>query len=122
MVRPYSNDLRERVIADMRGGQSAREVADTYQIAPSTAVRWFQRWRALGVVTPARQGHRQVSAVEPHLDWMLRRLAEQNDLTTRDLAHELIERGVTISHVQVWKLLRRAGWSHKKKRAGERAG
>ena len=55
-------------------------------------------------------------------DWLMQRLAEKPDITTRELADELVERGMTVSHVSIWNLFRREDQSHKKKRARLRAG
>jgi len=46
MPAPYSQDLRERVVACVAQGVSARAAARRFDI--STAVRWAQRWRAEG--------------------------------------------------------------------------
>ena len=40
MARPYSLDLRERVVAAVRAGSACREVAATFAVAPSTVVKW----------------------------------------------------------------------------------
>ncbi|SCB62379.1 Transposase [Rhizobium aethiopicum] len=54
MTRPYSNDLRERVVASVAAGQSCRVVADRFDIAVSSVVKWSQRHRATGSVTPGK--------------------------------------------------------------------
>ena len=48
MTRPYSNDLRERVVAAVTAGQTCRIVADRFDIAVSSVVKWSQRYRAIG--------------------------------------------------------------------------
>lgn len=40
MPRPYSADLRERVIMDCEAGVSCTEVARRYRIGERTAYRW----------------------------------------------------------------------------------
>ncbi|MCS3740209.1 transposase [Rhizobium sp. BK661] len=65
MTRPYSNDLRERVIAAVVDGQSCRVVAERFDIAVSSVVKWSQRYRATGSVSPGKMGrlyHVQVIA------------------------------------------------------------
>lgn len=56
MTRPYSNDLRERVVAAVGAGQSCRIVADRFGIAVSSVVKWSQRYRATGSVSPGKMG------------------------------------------------------------------
>ena len=44
-MRPYSNDLRDRVVVAMEAGGSCRDVGAHYGIAPSTAGHWHRRYR-----------------------------------------------------------------------------
>lgn len=50
MAKGYSRDLRERAVALVEGGESRREVARVLNLAPSTAVRWLDRWVTTGSV------------------------------------------------------------------------
>jgi transposase len=54
MTRPLSNDLRERVVAAVAGGESCRSVAERFEVAVSSVVKWSQRYRATGSFAPAR--------------------------------------------------------------------
>jgi Reverse transcriptase (RNA-dependent DNA polymerase)/Homeodomain-like domain len=55
MARPYSDDLRERVVEAVEAGASRREAADRFEIAPSSAIKWLQRWRESGSVAAKRE-------------------------------------------------------------------
>jgi transposase len=46
MVRSYSLDLRERVVAAAEAGQSCRAVANRFGVSGSSVVKWRQRARA----------------------------------------------------------------------------
>ena len=48
-------------------------------------------------------------------DWVLARLAEKPDLTMRALTAELAARGVHVAHDTVWRFVRRAGQTVKKR-------
>ena len=48
MPRPYSNDLRARVIEAIESGASRREAADRYELSASVVVLWTQRWEQTG--------------------------------------------------------------------------
>jgi transposase len=50
MPKPYSQDLRMRVIEAVEGGASRREAAELYGIGPSVVVIWTQRWMATGSI------------------------------------------------------------------------
>jgi len=43
MARPYSLDLRERVVAAVASGMSRRAAAAHYQVSESVAIRWAKR-------------------------------------------------------------------------------
>lgn len=120
MVKPYSIDLRERVVAAVGAGQSCRTVAATFGVSVASVVKWSQRQRRTGSVAPGKIGGHKPLKLEPERDWVLARLAEQPDLTVRKLADELAERGILVGHVAVWNLLRSENLSHKKKRARKR--
>jgi transposase len=48
-MKPYSQDLRERVIATLEAGASSQaEVAETFAISKSTVEKWWHRWRHTG--------------------------------------------------------------------------
>lgn len=48
MGRPYSLDLRERVVSAMNAGMSGQKAADHFSIGKSSALRWARRARATG--------------------------------------------------------------------------
>ena len=51
MPKPYSVDLRARVIEDVQTGASRREAADDYGISPSVVIIWVQRFKETGSVS-----------------------------------------------------------------------
>ena len=63
MARAYSLDLRERVIAAVRSGQSRRKAAETFGVEPSTVVKWWLRYRATGEVAARPRGGSKVRAL-----------------------------------------------------------
>ena len=56
MARPYSMDLRERAILRVEAGESVRLAADALCVAPSSVVKWCQRYRVTGSVSPGQMG------------------------------------------------------------------
>jgi transposase len=48
MPKPYSVDLRARVIEDVETGASRREAAERYGSSPSVVVIWVQRFEETG--------------------------------------------------------------------------
>jgi len=120
MARPYSIDLRERVVTAVeRDGLSRNAAARRFGVAISTAVNWLQRHRDTGNVAPGRMGgHRPRKLIGEHRDWLLERT--KTDFTLRGLRAELAERGVSVDYRTVWSFAHDEGLSFKKKRASSR--
>ena len=115
MTRPLSNDLRERVVAAIVGGESCRSVASRFGVAVSSVVKWSQRYRATGSVAPGKVGGHRKRVLEPHRAFVLERIGQTPHLTLHGLKEELAARGVNVSHNAVWLFLRRAGLRFKKR-------
>src|ERR1700759_1165857 len=121
MTRPLSNDLRERVVAAVVGGESCRAAAARFGVAVSSAVKWAQRYGATGSRAPGKRGAPRKRAVEPHRAFIKERISQTPHLTLHGLKDELAARGVTVSHNAVWLFLRREGLRFKKNAARPRA-
>jgi transposase len=122
MVRPYSLDLRERVVGAVGSGLSCRAVASTFGVSVASVVKWSQRFRATGSAAAKPMGGRRPWVLEDERDWLLGRVRAEPEVTVRTLASELAGRGIVVSHVSVWNLLRRERQTFKKKRVRQRAG
>jgi transposase len=123
MSRPYSLDLRERVVASVAEGQSRRAIAAVFKLAAATVVRWCQRARETGSAAAKPMGGKRPCLLASERDWLLARLGEKPDLTLHALLAELREqRAITVSCDTLWRFLRREGISFKKNRARCRAG
>ena len=121
MVRPYSMDLRERVLlAVERDGMSARSAAARFGVSHSSAIKWVRRRRQTGSVSPGKMGgHKPRKLIGEHRDWLLERA--KADFTLRGLVAELAARGVKVDYRSVWAFAHDEGLSFKKKRAAGRA-
>src|SRR5712691_12510425 len=80
MPRPYSDDLRERAIEEVRSGASRREVAEHFDVSPSSVINWLRRWCETGS-TAAKPSGGSVSRLEKHAKWFLNLIAARPDLT-----------------------------------------
>jgi putative transposase len=98
MVRPYSLDLRSRVVARVEGGRSVREVAETFGVSAASVVRWSQRKRQTGSAAAKMMGSRLARSLAGQRDWLLARIAEKPDLTLRELVAELNARSIKASY------------------------
>lgn len=98
MTKAYSNDLRERVVAAMQSGESCRSVAARFGVAPSSVVKWTDRARQTGSVSPAKMGGYRRPVLEPHRDWLLEQVRICPHVTLAGLQGLLAARGVMVSH------------------------
>lgn len=81
MARPLSNDLRERVVAAVDGGESCRSVAVRFEVAVSSVVKWSQRRRRTGSVAPGKMGGHRKPVLEPHRAFIVERIERGTHLT-----------------------------------------
>ena len=123
MAKPYSIDLRERVVAAVEtGGVSRREAASRFGVAVSTAVIWVRRFRKTGSVAPSRMGgYRPKKIRGAHRDWLLERTREK-EFTLRGLVAELADRGLKVDYRTMWSFVHGEKLSFKKNRARQRTG
>jgi transposase len=122
MARPYSQDLRERVVASVMGGRSCRATAALFGVSVASVVKWCQRFRATGSAAAYWMGGHRRRVLAGQRERVLARLAEKPDLTLRALVAELVEDGIPASYGAVWRLLAVEGITVKKKPVRRRAG
>jgi transposase len=123
MGRPYSLDLRERVVASVEGGRSCRETARLFEVSVASVVKWSQRKRQTGSAAAKPLGRRDRPLILlPEREWLLARMAAAPDLTLRGMQAELAARGVRVSCKAIWNFFRAEKLTFKKKPARRRAG
>jgi putative transposase len=117
MAKPYSMDLRNRVVqAVERDGLSCNQASVRYEVAVSTAIDWVNRFRQTGSVAPGQMGgHRPKKLVGEYREWLVQRCRER-DFTLRGLVAELAERGLSVDYRVVWAFVHEEKLSHKKRR------
>ena len=94
MARPYSIDLRERVVSAVLAVESCRAVAARFGVAVSSVVKWSQRYRRTGSVAPGKMGGHRRRVLEPHRECIVARIDQEPHLTLHRLRDELATRGV----------------------------
>ena len=121
MTRPYSEDLRTRVVAAVGAGASCRAAARQFSISVSSAVRWAQRFRQTGGVAAKPRGGNRPSRLHDERDWLLARIAEAPDLALHDIKRELAARHVHVGYGTVWRFYAKEKITFKKNPARRRA-
>jgi transposase len=116
MARPYSEDLRARVVAEVEAGASRRKAAARYQVSISFVVKLMQRWRCTGSLVPGRSGGRRPHRLEEHGELVRRLIAERPDRTLEELAARLAIEGVQVGRSSIDRFLKAIGLTRKKRR------
>ncbi len=122
MTRPYSMDLRERVVAAVEADQSCHAVAKLFNLGAATVVRWVDRQRTSGACAPKPMGGIRHAVLLPEHDWLLARIAAVPDATVRGLRAELAERGTKVQQRRRLAVPAQCAPELQKKSAGGRAG
>jgi transposase len=113
MPKPYSQDLRVRVVEAVENGASRREVAELYGISPSVVVIWMQRWTETGSIKAKPSGG-SVSPLDEHAEFLLGLIAEQPDMTLDEIVAAMSRAGIEGSRTAVWRFYERHRISFKK--------
>jgi transposase len=120
MGKPYSIDLRERVVGSvLQGGLSRHRAAAQFAVAVSTVVTWVQRYQETGSVEPGQMGGHKPKAIRGEDEAFLRQRVREA-FTLRGLVRELAERGLKVDYRSVWNFVHAEKLSFKKNRRGQR--
>ena len=106
MGKPYSMDLRERVVGAVeQDGLSRRQAAERFGVAVSTAINWVRRSRETGSVAPGQMGgHRPKKIIGAYRTWLVQSCREK-DFTLHGLVAELAGRGLKVDYRTVWSFV-----------------
>ena len=119
MPRPYSLDLRERVLkAARRGDLTQAELAARFELSEGTVYNWLRRHREAGTVAPHPHGGGRRASVDARGAAVLTALVRaENDRTLAELAELYHERtGVRLSRSALHRTVERLGLPRKKSR------
>jgi transposase len=116
--KPYSIDLRERVVwAVEKDGLSCHWAAGRFDVGISTAINWVRRLRETGSVASGQMGgHKPKSISGEQRAWLLE--PTKKDFTLRGLVTELAERGLKVDYRTLWGFVHAEKLSFKENRGG----
>ena len=121
-MKPYSMDLRERVLQDCDDGLPTQAVADKYRVSTAWVRRLKQR-RAAGQGVESLRGRPGpkpgLAAGHPDGDRLARLARSEPDLSAAEFRDRL---GLGCHPTTVWRALRRLGLTFKKKSRSPRSG
>ena len=75
MAKPYSRDLRERMVRAVQAGRSRHEVARIFEVSASCVIKLMRRYETTGDCAPGKFGGHKRSALPSNAGLMSRPLA-----------------------------------------------
>ena len=109
MTRPYSVDLRERVVRTVEAGLSRRATAARFGVSVSFVIKLMRRWRRDGTVAPDQDGGWKRSTLAVHGERVRALLAAAPDLTIAELRGRLARAAVHASPAAISRFLTAMG-------------
>src|ERR1700682_3114993 len=122
MGKPYSDDLRGRVIGAAQDGATIPETAEQLGVSISSVVRFRRLHRETGSVSPAKFGGYKDFALAAHEALVRQLVAGQPDITLAELVDRLAKKKITVGKSSIARFLHHLKLPFKKKSAGGRAG
>jgi transposase len=122
MAKPYSEDLRARIVGTGQDGATIPETAEQLGVSISSVVRFRRLHRETGSISPAKFGGYKGYALATHEELVRQLVAEQPDITLAELKALLAKEKVTVGQSSISRFLHHLNLRFKKKSAGRRAG
>lgn len=116
-MKPYSEDLRWRVVTAIEGDMTRREAARVFQVSMPTIKRWLRLRRAGSDLAPKPVPGPPAVKRDALLEALPARLAEQADATLGEHCTWWSERsGLEVSTATMSRAIAALGWTRKTRR------
>lgn len=121
-MKSYSLDLRKRLVAGRRRGQSAEELARLFGVSKRSVERFWKRYEQEGALEPKQRGGYRRSCLEGHDERLRQWIAQQPDLSLEEMRGRLAKQlDIRIGPTALWHRLEKLGLSYKKNAVRRRA-
>jgi transposase len=121
-MESYSLDLRKRLVAGRRRGQSADELARLFGVSKRSVERFWKLQREQGTLEPKQRGGYRRSRLEGHDELLGQWICQQPDLSLEEMSERLAKQlNIRIGLTALWHRLEKLGLSYKKNAARRRA-
>ena len=118
MGKPFSMDLRERVVGAISEGMSRRAAAARFGVSAASAVRWASLQRDQGKPTAKPQGGDTRSAkIEAKAARIWALYEATPDITLAELRATLAAEGIAVAVSTLWRFFARHHHTRKKRPA-----
>ena len=115
MGRPYSQDLRERVV-EAAAVTSRRQAAARYGVGIATSIRWMAALATTGTVAARPQGRARRSKLDPHEAFLRALIDAKADVTPEEMRARLRdEHDLTVGLGTLWSFLDARDLTYKKR-------
>lgn len=115
MGRPYSLDLRERVV-DAAAATSCHQAAARFGVGIATAIRWASAVAATGTVAARPQGRPRTSKLDPYETFLRGLIDGKVAITLEEMrARLLAEHDLTVGVGTLWAFLDARDLTYKKR-------
>ena len=114
-MKPYSMDLRQRVLTDCDAGLTTAQVAAKYTVSPAWVRRLQQRRRETGAVAPRAARHGPPPSWGAYAGRLRDELRQQPDATLAELRDRL---GLAVALSTLWRAVAALRLTVKKKSSG----
>jgi transposase len=121
MGKPYSDDLRARIVAAGQDGATIAEIAEQLGVSISSVVRFRRLHRETGSVSPAKFGGYKGYALAAHEELVRQLMVEQPDMTLAEIKAVLATEKMTVGQSSISRFLHHLNLRFKKKCTGHRA-
>lgn len=111
MPKPYSDDLRIRVMGAVEQGMAVREASHTFGVHPQTITGWVARKAATGDVQ-AKVGYQRGHSHKITDAARFKAFVETHEGAT---VEELAVAWGGVKRMTIWRHLRKLGYTHKKR-------
>ena len=121
-MRPYSEDLRVRIIAGKKAGESSAKVAERLRVHVRTVERYWERYGEKGHCRPEKIGGHRRSRLAGHEKTVELWIKAEPSLSLEKLCARCQKQlKVTLTVSAMWHRLKALGLSFKKNDARRRA-
>ena len=122
MAKPYSEDLRRRVVEAIDDGATRPDAAEQCGVSISCGGRCLKLHRNTGSVSAAKFGGYKEFVLAAHEELVRKLVAEQPDITLAELKVRLAKKKVPVGKSSISRFLIHLKLAFKKKSAGRGAG
>jgi len=122
-MKPYSQDLRERIIAALQAQEETQEeVAARFSVSHSFVVKLWRRWRTTGSCAALGHGGGRQPSLREAEALIRSEIASQPDLTLAELCEKVaVTGGIEVSRKTMCVTLHRLSLRRKKSRSTPRS-